>query len=80
MNHMEKPKINLVGEDGNIFAILGRAGRALRQAGMADESKEMFDRVTQSGSYEEALRIVSEYVQTELSPPTRISRPRDPER
>ena len=77
---MEKPKMNLVGEDGNVFAILGRASRALKQAGMPEQAKEMFDRVTQSGSYEEALRIVSEYVQTELSPPTRISRPRDPER
>ena len=77
---MDKPRINLIGEDGNVFAILGRAGRALRQAGMADEAKEMFDRVTNCGSYDEALNIISEYVETELSPKSRDNRPRGTER
>ena len=77
---MEKPKMNLIGEDGNIFAILGRARRALRQAGMADEAKEMFDRVTSCGSYDEALNIVSEYVETELSPKSRDNKPHGTER
>lgn len=48
---MEKPKMNLVGEGGNVFAILGRASRALKQAGMPEQAKEMFDRVTSSGDY-----------------------------
>ncbi|MDO4566103.1 MAG: hypothetical protein Q4B42_02115 [Oscillospiraceae bacterium] len=64
---MSKPKMNLVGEDGNIFAILGRASRLLKREGMHEEAKEMFERVTSSGSYDEALCIVSEYVETELS-------------
>jgi len=66
----EKPKMELIGHDGNIFSIMGRASRLLKQAGMREEANEMFNRVTGSGSYDEALRIVSEYVETELSPIT----------
>ena len=62
-----RPKMELAGHDGNIFGILGRASRLLRGAGQQDQADEMFRRVTSSGSYEEALRIVSEYVDTELS-------------
>lgn len=77
-NFMEKPKMNLVGEDGNIFSILGRASRLLRRAGQADRAQEMTDRVTSSHSYYEALGIVSEYVETELSGAVR-HRQSDPE-
>lgn len=64
----EKPKMALASQDGNIFAILGTASRLLRRAGEPKQAKEMSDRVFQSGSYEEALHIISEYVETELSP------------
>ena len=40
-----------------------------RQAGMKEQADEMFQRVTASGSYEQALNIISEYVETELTPP-----------
>ena len=60
-------EMELVGNDGNIFGILGRASRLLKQNGLASESKEMFDRAISFHSYDEALNIISEYVQTELS-------------
>ena len=63
-----RPKMQLIGQDGNIFAIMGRASRLLKNAGQSDNAKEMCDRVTASQSYSEALNIVSEYVETELSP------------
>ena len=63
-----RPKMQLIGQDGNIFAIMGRASRLLKNAGQSDKAKEMCDRVTASQSYSEALSIVSEYVETELSP------------
>ena len=63
-----RPKMQLIGQDGNIFAIMGRASRLLKNAGQRDKAKEMCDRVTASQSYSEALNIVSEYVETELSP------------
>ena len=66
---MTKPKMNLLGEDGNIYAILGRASRLLRQNGQSNEAEQMYFRVTSSSSYDEALHIISEYVETELSTP-----------
>ena len=65
-----RPKMKLVGEDGNIFAILGRASRLLRHSGQADKAEEMYERVTSSHNYYEALNIISEYVETELSDKT----------
>ena len=64
----QKPKMQLLGEDGNIFAILGEASRLLKGTGMAEQSDEMFRRVKGCGDYYKALHIVSEYVETELSP------------
>jgi len=64
----ERPKMRLEGMDGNIFAVLGSASRLLKRAGQDAEAKEMSDRVYASGSYDEALSIISEYVETELSP------------
>lgn len=63
-----RPKMQLIGQDGNIFAIMGRASRLLKNSGQGDKVKEMCDKVTASQSYSEALNIVSEYVETELSP------------
>ncbi len=63
----KKPSMRLEGQDGNIFSILGQASRLLKDVGQKDQADEMFRRVTSSGSYEEALHIISEYVDTELS-------------
>jgi len=53
---------NRVAPSGNIFAIMGGASRVLRRCGMVPECNEMIERVTSSGSYEEALAIINEYV------------------
>ena len=66
-----RPKMQLIGQDGNIFAIMGRASRLLKNAGQSDKAKEMCNRVMASKSYNAALAIVSEYVETELTPKTR---------
>ena len=63
----KRPKMKLVGQDGNIFAILGRASRLLKENGQPQQAKEMSSRVYQSGDYCKALNIISEYVETELS-------------
>ena len=77
-----RPNMKLVGEDGNIFAILGRASKLLRENGQPEKAKEMSDRVYQSGNYYQALHIISKYVETELSeniPPKQKKRS-EPER
>lgn len=58
----KKPDCKLIGEDGNIFNLMGIASRTLRQNGMADEAVEMRDRIRESGSYDKALCIIGEYV------------------
>ena len=57
-----KPDCPLIGQDGNIFNLIGIASRTLREAGMREQAKEMSDRVFASGSYSEALNIIGEYV------------------
>ena len=71
-----KPKMELLGRDGNIFSIMGTASQLLQMAGMADQAKEMCDRITGGNchSYHEALRIISEYVETEMSIPQNPSK------
>lgn len=58
----KKPDCKLIGEDGNIFNLMGIASRTLRQNGMADEAVEMRNRIRESGSYDQALCIIGEYV------------------
>ena len=58
-----KPKCPLIGADGNIFNLMGIASNTLKHSGMADEAKEMCNRITSSGSYDEALCILGEYVE-----------------
>jgi hypothetical protein len=53
----------LIGEDGNIFNLLGIAASGLKDAGQGDKVSEMFKRVTRSGSYTEALSIIMDYVE-----------------
>lgn len=57
-----KPDCPLIGEDGNIFNLMAIASRTLRQNDMQEQAEEMCDRITQSGSYGEALNIIGEYV------------------
>lgn len=59
---MSKPQVQLTGQDGNVFNLVGIASKALRKAGQADQAKEMTDKVFKASSYDEALRIICEYV------------------
>ena len=58
----EKPDCALIGQDGNIFNLVGIAARTLREHDLKEQAKEMKDRVFACGSYEEALCIIGEYV------------------
>lgn len=63
INEQTKPKCALIGQNGNIFAVMGIASRILKKNGMADQAKEMCSRITSSHSYEEALSVICEYVE-----------------
>jgi hypothetical protein len=61
-----KPKCKLVGENGNIFNLMGIASKALRRVGQNEKAKEMVNRITtEAKSYDEALIIIMEYVDVE---------------
>ena len=62
---MPKPKCKLIGEDGNIFNLMGIASRTLKKAGLREEAEEMIKRIQNSGSYHEALGIIMEYLEVE---------------
>ena len=64
---VSKPKLQLLGHDGNIFSVVGDATRLLRRNGQQKEAEEMWKRVQECGNYYKALGIISEYVETELS-------------
>lgn len=58
----QKPDCQLIGQDGNIFNLMGIAARTLRQNGLADQAKEMCNRIHESGNYYKELGIIGEYV------------------
>ena len=58
----DKPDCALIGEDGNVFNLIGKAAKTLRRCGLPEQAKEMSDRVFACGSYGEALNIIGEYV------------------
>ena len=58
----QKPDCPLIGQDGNIFNLMGIASRTLRRNGMSEQASEMCDRIRESGSYDKALCIIGEYV------------------
>ena len=64
---MRHPKMQLLGMDGNVFAVMARASKLLQENGQGQEAKEMIARVQKSENYYQALYIISEYVETELS-------------
>lgn len=63
MQENKRPKCPIIGADGNIFNIMGAASKTLKRSGMSEDAREMCSRVTSSGSYEEALGIIMEYVE-----------------
>ena len=57
-------EVPVTGQDGNIFAIMGRVTGALRRAGHADQITYFANHITDAGSYDEALERVDQWVST----------------
>lgn len=53
-------RLKLIGEDGNAFAIIGRARQALRREGRADLI-DAFTNESTSGNYEHLLATCAKY-------------------
>ena len=59
---MSKPTCKLIGEDGNIFNVIGLVSRSLKKAGMKDKSEEFTKKAFASHSYDEVLALATKYV------------------
>lgn len=51
-------EVRLIGEDGNAFAILGNANRAMRRAGLPAEERAAFQAEATKGDYDHLLATV----------------------
>lgn len=58
----QKPDCPLIGQDGNIFNLMGIASRTLKENGLSEQAREMRQRITQCHSYDSALCIIADYV------------------
>ncbi len=56
----KKPRVKLVGEDGNAFAILGKCKQALVKAGMLEEAEAFIEEAT-AGDYNHLLATADKY-------------------
>jgi hypothetical protein len=59
-------RINIKGPDGNVFAMLGICGNALKRVHRHEDNTEMVKRCFAAKSYTEALAIMGEYVDLEV--------------
>jgi hypothetical protein len=71
-----RPNAPMIGADGNIFAQLGIASKALRESGQSTRVSEMSAKVMGCDSYNKALGIICEYV----NPVQKSERPKSYER
>lgn len=55
-------EVQLVGSDGNAFAILGKVRKALRRAGVSNEKIEQFTEEATSGDYDYLLGVCVKWV------------------
>ncbi len=58
---MSKPELKLIGEDGNVFFILGKAVREARRAGWSEEKIGKFKEDAMSGDYNHVLQLCMEH-------------------
>jgi hypothetical protein len=55
-------EVELVGQDGNAFAILGAVQKALKRNGVPKEEIDQFFKEATSGDYDNLLRVAMDWV------------------
>ena len=63
MDDTRKPIAEIIGGDGNVFAIIGTVAKALKRAGQPERAKEFTARAFKAGSYDEVLGMLDDYVE-----------------
>ncbi len=54
-DEIERPVLELLGHDGNAFAILGRAAKTLKRAGYNQDQVDAFHAEATAGDYDHLL-------------------------
>lgn len=62
VNVVSKPTVNLSDAEDNIYILVNKISKILKQKGLYQQAQEMSRRVFNSESYEEAIKIISKYV------------------
>ena len=57
-----KPEVQLTGENGNAFVIMGATIKALKKAGADKEYTDKYRKEAMSGNYDELLTTTMHYV------------------
>ena len=65
MKTKRKPALQLSGEDGNAFSIIGRAIRALKDAGYSAAEVEEYRKDAMSGDYDHVLQTTMKWCDVE---------------
>lgn len=65
---MSEPKypeieVQLSGEDGNAFSVIGRVQKALRRGGVSQEEQDEFRKEATSGDYDNVLATAMKWVE-----------------
>ena len=56
-----KPKVKLIGQDGNAFNLIRLTKRALEKAGLKEEAKEFRKKALNAGSYDKVIQLCMQY-------------------
>jgi hypothetical protein len=59
--HKPKPRVKLLGKNGNAFAIMNRVEEALRKEGYTREEIAEYKRESMSGDYDHLLRVAMDW-------------------
>ena len=57
----DKPKVQLSGTNGNVFALLAKGIIVLNRNKQPEQAKELIKKVFAAASYDEALQLMMEY-------------------
>jgi hypothetical protein len=59
----QKPVCRLVGTDGNVFSIIARVSKTLKEAGLPERADEFTEKAFSAHSYNEVLLACFDYVE-----------------
>ncbi len=61
-----RPRVKLIGRDGNAFAVMGACVKALAKAGFTKEERDAFLKEAMSGDYNKLLATAMKWCEVEV--------------